>query len=154
MERSFDPESRMKSNLDKRCRTETAKAVSGRVLGPNCLDTDEVRIKLDWTPSITHGRIVFHISVLRRGIQSSSNCEIDLGCLDPLQIERLHNFLSLRHAGVTSAADVTREVAWLLDISLCQARPELNKSDRDLRVRELLLVHQNVGRQSPNDRKL
>jgi hypothetical protein len=124
-----------------RRRAEAAsKALTDRVLGPPRPGPDPVGVSLDWTPAVIDGHVVFHVGITRGGIQNSHDCEIDLARLATPQLKYLRDFLGLRHAGITSAVDVTKEVAWLLDIWLGQTQPELSKSDRDRKVRELLLA--------------
>jgi hypothetical protein len=103
---------------------------------------DEVEIYFDWLiPPQLNGRIIFQAHITRGGRTSAVDFEIDLGRLSGVELEQLHGFLARRHAGLTDGYEMTRGVVWLLDRSLAQQRPELDKSARDSQVRELLLSH-------------
>jgi hypothetical protein len=110
---------------------------------------DPARIQFDWVPAVVDGCVTFHISITRGERHSSSKFDVDLNSLNSSQAERLYHFLALRHAGVTSALDVTLAAAWLLDVWLSQTQPASSKLDRDAMVKTILLAQT-----TPNERTL
>lgn len=103
-------------------------------------DDKAVRLTFDWAPLVVDGRITLKTSV-RRGAQSSSlDFEVDLLQMSPDELEQLRDFLSRRHAGQMPAAEVAKTIAWLVDCSLRQAQPQLSPEQREVQVRERLLV--------------
>jgi hypothetical protein len=103
---------------------------------------DEVRIHFDWRPAVKDGRIIFQAGVIRGEKHSSISFEVDLGKLSEVELEQLRDFLTRRHAGLTTAYETTRAITWLLDRSVAQAQPRLSDHDRQIKVHELLLFHQ------------
>jgi hypothetical protein len=117
-----------------------AKATTARFVGPTHPETDPANIIFDWVPAVIDGQVTFRVAITRGERHSSHEFDIDLNRLTSFQQERLHCFLGARHAGVTSAMDVTRATTWLLDIWLCQTQPSLSKLDRDALVKAMLLA--------------
>jgi len=50
-------------------------------------------------------------------------------------LERLHNILAARHAGIGDRHSLLCSLEWMLDISLEQAEPELSPTERKVKVR-------------------
>jgi hypothetical protein len=105
-------------------------------------EDDRVGFSFDWVPSVENNRIVFQVRISRGDRQSAVDFEIDLNRLGKDELEELRNFLVVRHSGLDSSSEIVRGVTWLLDISLMQLEPLLNKIERDARVQELLLSRQ------------
>jgi hypothetical protein len=55
-------------------------------------------------------------------------------------LEKLHNILATRHAGLDDRSSLLEALQWMLNISLEQTDPELSFSERQNKVRELLFV--------------
>jgi hypothetical protein len=100
---------------------------------------DEVQLEFDWVPVMENGVIIFQTRVTRRNQTSQVDFQIDLTKLRETELQQVSDFLSRRHADLTSGYEVTRAVVWLLDLALGQQQPGLSKVARDSKIRELLL---------------
>jgi hypothetical protein len=101
------------------------------------IDAGKVRISFDWRPTITDQRISFLCSIIRGGNQSSTEFVVDLARLDPGELERLHEILSRRQAGIDGSREIVQATSWLLTLSLAQQG--VATENINIRVRELLL---------------
>jgi len=57
-------------------------------------------------------------------------------------LERLHDILATRHAGLDNRYSLLQSLEWMLNISLEQAEPELSPSERQVKVHQLLFIPQ------------
>ena len=104
------------------------------------VDCDQVGLLLDWTLPAENGLVTFQSRIVRLGRQSAIDFTIDLNRLNKPALERLHTFLSRRSIGLCTPYETTRNLTWLLEISLQQSAPEMPWDKRQRKVRELLLV--------------
>jgi hypothetical protein len=107
--------------------------------------SDCVRLQLDWVPATQAGRATFQARIERGEQQSAIEFEVDLRKLSAAKLRRLENFLARRHAGLTSSVEVAGTLTSLLDSSLQQTQPSLQRYARRTLVRELLLVRSSKG---------
>jgi hypothetical protein len=68
--------------------------------------SDRVRLQLDWAPATQAGRATFSLRIERAERSSTIEFEVDLLKLEPSELERLQEFLSRRHAGLTWSPEV------------------------------------------------
>jgi hypothetical protein len=98
------------------------------------------QIAFDWLPAVQNSRATFNVRVERGEQTSAISFEVDLRKLSAAKLRRLENFLARRHAGLTSSVEVAGTLTSLLDSSLQQTQPSLQRQERRTLVRELLLV--------------
>jgi hypothetical protein len=109
---------------------------------------DPIKIDCDWHYQRDQ-KVLFVFRVERAGRKSHVEILIDLLQLDKDQAERLEDFLERLHAHQTSATERVRTAEWLIDLSLCQQRPEVTKAERDAEVRALLLFKDSQKEEAP-----
>jgi hypothetical protein len=63
-------------------------------------------------------------------------------------LEKLHAILSARHAGLDDGHSLLEAVEWLLGISFEQTAPEPSPAERQVKVRQLLLVSPSLNEQT------
>jgi hypothetical protein len=106
---------------------------------PIKISQDDIRIDFDWEVPVT-SLVTFETRIERKGQANTISYTVDRAKLSVAELSRLEIFLARRHAGMTSAVEVTRTAAWLLDISLAQDKPELSVNERQGLIRSLLLA--------------
>jgi hypothetical protein len=132
------------------CRRRAEIAVEGAAERPPRSDFDDVRITFDWLPHVEEGRITLQVCVERGSQKSTVDFVVDLSRLSEIERKYLANFLASRHAGVTTPYELAWHLSWLLELSLVQSAPALTSAEWQLKVRQLLLVDDEIRkRESP-----
>jgi hypothetical protein len=103
---------------------------------------DQVAVTFDWQPVVTDGRARFHLTLQRKDRRSNVTFAINLNRLTESELERLHHFLVRRHLNATTHEEMATALCWLIDCSLRQTEPALNATERDVRLRRLLLCRE------------
>jgi hypothetical protein len=116
---------------------ESELAAAEQLARPSRAGSREVKIEFDWQiPVRADSRITFQVRISRQGQHSAIDFAIELGKLVEADLGRLHDLLLARPKGYW----LTRELTWLLTVSLRQQEPSWNEEDRHAKVRELLLA--------------
>jgi hypothetical protein len=116
---------------------ELSKAVE---CAPPRSDSDKVGISFDWEIPRKPSDIVFQVRVERGSRHSAIDFAIDLRRMRGAELEKLHDILVKRHAGLDDGYELTRAITWLLTISLQQQQPSWSDEQREIQVRQLLLA--------------
>jgi hypothetical protein len=101
---------------------------------------DQIGIQFDWDPPTKIGHILFRARIERFGQISLNTFEIDLFRLSHAELVQLQIFLGRRHAGLTTHYEIAWHLSWLLGISLQQTEPQVSPTERQRKVRQLLLA--------------
>jgi hypothetical protein len=100
----------------------------------------------DWEPVelTTPHLITFRARVRFAFVSRSFRVRIDVTKLASdgrtADLERLHNILAARHAGLDDGRSLLGALEWLLNLSTEQTEPELSPGERRLKVRTLLFA--------------
>jgi hypothetical protein len=126
---------------------ETAERLMG---SPRRSDSDRVRISFDWkAPALSEPKVItFFLRVGRHGRESSIRFRLDSGKLTTAEQQKLADFLARRHAAIATHYDMAWHLSWLLDLSLQQAKPHLTTTERQHKVRQLLLAEHRSKKQN------
>jgi hypothetical protein len=114
-----------------------------RVLGASSVGSPVVAY-FDWEiPELTTPHLITFLARIRSQTgERSFRIPIDIARLAAegrtSDLERLHNVLSLRHAGIDTPSARLEAIEWLLDISLEQTEAELSPDKRRSKIQELL----------------
>ena len=102
-------------------------------------ERDWIRVEFRWGKP-QHNRANYKVCIKRGGQTRKTISKLDYGKLNRAQQKQLHLFLVRQNKKRATHYEVAWHLAWLLDLSWQQTEPGLTLTERQLRVRQQLLV--------------